>query len=74
MVVDADRVPLVEQAGDPPEDEGEHAGTQILHLVMDRLVDRNIEKVWLNLSSTVFRNCAKRSGTIIADLAAIFVF
>ena len=35
MVVDADRVPLVEQAGDPPEDEGEHAGTQILYLVMD---------------------------------------
>ena len=27
MVVDADWVPLVEQAGDPPEDEGEHAGT-----------------------------------------------
>ena len=35
MVVDAHRVPLVEQAGDPPEDEGEHAGTQILYLVMD---------------------------------------
>ena len=35
MVVDADWVPLVEQAGDPPEDEGEHAGTQILYLVMD---------------------------------------
>ena len=41
MVVDADWVPLVEQAGDPPEDEGEHAGTQKLYLVMDRLVDRN---------------------------------
>ena len=35
MVVDTDRVPFVEQAGDPPEDEGEHAGTQILYLVMD---------------------------------------
>ena len=35
MVVDAHRVPLVEQAGDPPEDEGEHAGTQILYLAMD---------------------------------------
>ena len=40
MVVDAHRVPLVEQAGDPPEDEGEHAGTQILYLATDQLVDR----------------------------------
>ena len=42
MVVDAHRVPLVEQAGDPPEDEGEHAGTQILYLVMDWSEAQNI--------------------------------
>ena len=29
MVVDADRVPLVEQARDAPEDEGEHAAKKI---------------------------------------------
>jgi len=27
VVVDADRVPLVEQSGDPPEDERKHAAT-----------------------------------------------
>ena len=30
MVVDADRVPLVEQARDAPEDEREHAAKKIL--------------------------------------------
>ena len=28
MVVDADRVPLVEQSGDAPEDEGKHAAKE----------------------------------------------
>ena len=41
MVVDAHRVPLVEQAGDPPEDEGEHAGTKLSYLVMDQFVVLN---------------------------------